>query len=106
MSEANKAVVGRLVQEVLNGGDLNLIDDLYAPELAPAARRWIGPFRTAFPDVQMEVLQLVAEEDTVVGRFTCSGTHLGPWQGHTPTGRRFERVAEVGFFRRIEIAGP
>jgi hypothetical protein len=31
MSEANKAVVHRLVEEVLNGGRLEVIDELYAP---------------------------------------------------------------------------
>jgi len=34
VSEANKRVVRRLVDEVLNGGHLELIDELYAPELA------------------------------------------------------------------------
>lgn len=99
MSEENKAVVRRLVDEVLNGGRLEVIDELYAPELAPAARRWIAPFRDSFPDVHMEVVELIAEGDTVVGRFTCSATHLGPWLGHAPTGRRFERVDEVSIFR-------
>jgi predicted ester cyclase len=47
----------------------------------------------------MEVIDLVAEGDTVVGRFTCSGTHLGEWLGHAPTGRRFEKIDEVYFFR-------
>lgn len=47
----------------------------------------------------MEVVALVAEGDVVVGRFRCSGTHLGEWQGHPPTGRRFNRVDEVYFFR-------
>jgi predicted ester cyclase len=99
MSEANKAVVRRLVTQVLNAGHIDLIDELYTPELAPAARRWITPFRTAFPDVDMEILELVAEDDTVVRRFACSGTHLGPWRGQPPTGRRFQRIAEVAFFR-------
>ena len=66
--------------------------------MARAARRWIDPSRAAFPDFSMEIVQLVAEGDTVVGRFRCSGTHLGPWRGHAPTGRRFERVDEVYFF--------
>jgi hypothetical protein len=48
MLEANKAVVGWLVDEVLNGGHLELIDELYAPELAGVAKR-IGPFRPASP---------------------------------------------------------
>ena len=99
MSEANKAVVRRLVDEVLNGGHLEVIDELYAPELAGAARRWIGPFRASFPDVHMEIVELVAEGDKVVGRFTCSATHLGEWLGHAPTGRRFERIDEVSIFR-------
>ena len=99
MTEANKAVVRRLVNEVLNGGHLEVIDELYAPELAPAARRWIAPFRASFPDVHMEIVELIAEGDTVVGRFTCSATHLGQWLGQAPTGRRFERVDEVGIFR-------
>jgi predicted ester cyclase len=99
VTEYNKATVRRLVEEVLNGGRLELIDELYAPELAPAARRWIAPFRASFPDVHMEVVELIAEGDKVVGRFTCSATHLGEWLGHPPTGRRFERVDEVSIFR-------
>jgi predicted ester cyclase len=47
----------------------------------------------------MEVVELIAEGDQVVGRFTCSATHLGEWLGHPPTGRRFERVDEVSIFR-------
>ncbi len=99
MSEQNKAAVRRLVDEVLNGGRLDAIDDLYAPTLAPDAKLWIAPFRASFPDVRMEVIDLIAEEDKVVGRFTCSATHLGTWLGHAPTGRRFESVDEVSFFR-------
>lgn len=99
MLEANKAVVRRLVDQVLNGGHLELIDELYAPELAGPAKRWITPFRASFPDIHMEIVELIAEGDKVVGRFTCSATHLGEWLGHAPTGRRFERVDEVSIFR-------
>jgi predicted ester cyclase len=94
----DKAVVARLIDEVLNAGELDLIEALYSPELAPAARRWIEPFRTAFPDVEMRMLELVSEGDRVVGRFRCSGTHLGPWHGREPTGHRFHDVDEVYFF--------
>ena len=95
MIEANKAVVRRLVDEVLNGGHLEVIQELYAPELAAAAHRWITPFRASFPDVRMELVELIGEGDAVVGRFKCSATHLGAWLGQAPTGRRFERVDEV-----------
>jgi predicted ester cyclase len=99
VSEANKAVVRRLITEVLNGGHLEVVDE---PELAGAAKRWITPFRASFPDVHMEIVELIAEGDKVVGRFTCSATQLGAWLGHAPTGRRFERVDEVTIFRLRE----
>ena len=99
MSEQNKATVRRLVDEVFNGAHLQLIDELYSPELAGAAKRWITPFRASFPDVHMELVELIAEGDKVVGRFTCSATHQGNWLGHAATGRSFERVDEVWILR-------
>ncbi len=93
-----KALVRRLIDEVLNGGNLSALEEIYTRPMAKAAAQWIAPFREAFPDVRMEIVQLVAEDDTVVGRFRCAATHLGEWRGHAPTGRRFERVDEVYFF--------
>jgi predicted ester cyclase len=94
-----KAVVRRLIEEVMNEHRLDVIDELYAPDMADRARRWIAPFLESFPDTRMEIVELIAEGDTVVGRFSCSGTNLGPWRGRPPTGRRFERVDEVYFYR-------
>jgi predicted ester cyclase len=94
----NKAVVRRLIDEVIDHGRLEVLDELFVPERVADARRWIAPFRRSFPDVHMRVVSLVAEDDVVAGRFSCSATHLGPWQGHPPTGRRFMDVAEVYFF--------
>ena len=37
----------------------------------------IPPFRASFPDVHMEIIDLIAEDHRGVGRFTCSATHLG-----------------------------
>ena len=102
MSEQNKAVVRRLLDEVMNAGRLEVIDELYSPRLAAAAKRWIAPFRESFPDVHMDVVELIAEGDKVVGRFKCAGTHLGEWLGHPPTGRRFEAIDEVYIFRFSE----
>lgn len=98
MSEGNKAIVRRLIDEVMNGGRADTIDELCAPELAPALRAWIAPFRSSFPDVHMEIVELIAEGAKVVGRFTCSGTHLGEWRGHPGSGRRFTNVDEVYIF--------
>jgi predicted ester cyclase len=98
LSAQAKAVVARLIEDVLNGGRLEVIDKLYSPEMAPAARRWIEPFRVAFPDVEMKTVELVAEGERVVGRFRCSGTNLGPWRGQGPTSKRMHEIDEVYFF--------
>jgi predicted ester cyclase len=95
-------VVRRLVDEVMNAGRLDVLDELYDPRLAPAARRWVEPFLTSFADVRMRIVELVTEGETVVGRLACSGTHTGAWLGHPPTGRRFTDVAEVYFFRVVD----
>jgi predicted ester cyclase len=93
-----KAVVMRLIDEVLNDGRLEVIDEIYSPEMAAGARKWIEPFRVAFPDVRMQTVELVAEGERVVGRFRCSGTQLGPWRGKDPTGKRMHDIDEVYFF--------
>jgi predicted ester cyclase len=54
--------------------------------------------RTAFPDLHFTIEDLVGEGDTVAGRVTMSGTHLGPFQGIPPTGRSFQQ-AHMHFVR-------
>ena len=93
-----KGIVTRLIDDVMNGGDLDAIDEIYDPGLAAGARGWIEPFRTAFPDVQMETIELVAEGERVVGRFRCSGTQLGPWRGREASGKRMHDIDEIYFF--------
>jgi predicted ester cyclase len=102
MAANPKDTVVRLIEEVMNRGNLDLLDELCTREMAGAARQWIGPFREAFPDVEMEIVGLVAEGERVAGRFRCSGTHLGEWRGEPPTGRRFESVDEAYFFRIVD----
>jgi predicted ester cyclase len=97
--DRNKATVRRLVGEVINGGQLDVIAGLYVPAAAVRAREWIVTFRASFPDVQMEIIELIAEGGTVVGHFTCTATHTGTWLGHPPTGRRFDRIDEIGIYR-------
>ena len=94
-----KLVVRRFIDEAVNGGRDELIGELVTEEMTASVRDWFGAFRRSFPDVQMRTVALVAEDDTVVGRFACSATHLGEWRGHAPTGRRFEDVDEVYFFK-------
>ncbi len=98
--EENKAMLRRLVDEGLNAGNMDVVDELFTPELAEQQKKGQTAYRSAFPDWREEVVDLVAEEDKVVGRFKCSGTHRGEMMGIAPTGRRME-VDEV-YFLRVE----
>ena len=98
MLEQNKAMVRRLV-EGINAGDIEgIVDELFAPRAAWRVKRVFGEFYSAFPDWREEIVELVAEGNTVAGRFRCPGTHRGEFLGESPTGKRME-VDEVFFFR-------
>ena len=100
MSEENKAMVQRLV-EGINAGDIEAtVDELFASRAARRVKRLFTEFHSAFPDWREEIVELVAEGNTVAGRFKCSGTHRGTFLGEAPTGKRME-VEEV-FFLRVE----
>jgi predicted ester cyclase len=96
--DQNKALVRRLVREVVTERNPDALDELAEGQFARLARRWISPFQNAFPDFRMEIVDLIAEDDTVVAHFKCSGTHEGEWLGEPPTGRRFENVDEIYIF--------
>lgn len=97
-TEENKELVRRLVREAVGERNLDVLDELAAGEFARAARRWVQPFQSAFPDFEMEIVDLIAEGDKVVSHFRCSGTHRGEWLGAAGTGRRFEQVDEIYVF--------
>ena len=98
MHEEDKALVRRLVDTVINGGKLDLVEELFAPELAEPVRQAFTSFRAAFPDWREEIVDMVAEGDKVVVRCRCSGTWQGEFLGAQPNGRRQE-VDEVLFLR-------
>lgn len=118
-AEQNKLLIQRLVEEAVNQGNLDVLAEVADGEFAQAARQWVGPFRAAFPDFSMEIVDLVAEEkvpgeevpkeevageevageEKVAAHFRCSGTHLGEWMGRPPSGRRFQDVDEIYIFR-------
>jgi predicted ester cyclase len=100
VSEENKAMVRRMVEGINAGDEDSTVEELFAPRVARRVKRLFAAFRSAFPDWQEEIVELVAEENTVAGRFRCSGTHRGEFLGEAPTGRRMD-VEEV-FFLRVE----
>ncbi|HEV7126024.1 MAG TPA: ester cyclase [Ktedonobacterales bacterium] len=104
-SETNLALVRRYLDEAWNRGNLAVIDELMAPNYVrilplPAPpldregqKRRIAGFRTAFPDLHLDVEQLLAQGDLVAFRILIRGTHTGPFQGLAPTGRSITLTA-------------
>jgi steroid delta-isomerase-like uncharacterized protein len=112
MSEgANKALVRRFYEEAWAKGELDVADELFAddyvrhdlragdPTPGPEGQKEIAAaFRAAFPDLIWQIDFLLADGDFVVGRWTATGTHLGPWAGVEPTGRPM-RFSAINVFR-------
>jgi predicted ester cyclase len=98
--EQNKALVRRLMEEDISGGNLDVADEIIAPDFydhtnPPGLERGIEGhkgivrlFRTTFPDLEWRIEELIAEGDRVVARTTMHGTQLGGFFGLPPTGRR------------------
>ena len=99
MSEANKALFRRFIQEVINEKNTDKMDILIGenwldhnppPGAAPGVegmKQMMGMFFAAFPDLNVTIDQLIAEGDIVVGRMTNTGTHQGDLMGIAPTGK-------------------
>jgi len=96
--ERNKALARREQEVFWAGGHAAIADELFARQVTEGDGRVVSPSdlvaqmqmqRAAAPDVQLRVLDQIAEGDRVVTRLEVVGTHLGQWQGIPPTGKRF-----------------
>jgi predicted ester cyclase len=86
-TEQNKIADRRFVEEVLNQGHLEVIDELRTDDVEGVYHR-ITMVRTAFPDLHVTIETQVAEGDWAVMRLTFRGTHLGSFMGVPPTGKQ------------------
>ncbi len=102
MTEDNKSIMRRAYDEILNEGNIDVADEVIAedmteheqfPGLEPGREGFKGfvrMFREAFPDLQVTVEDMIAEDDRVAARVTMRGTHQGVFLGIDPTGNQIE----------------
>jgi steroid delta-isomerase-like uncharacterized protein len=103
MPADNKAQSRRVIEEVWNKGNLEVIDELVArdhvlndpsypdPGRGPeSVKRFVRMYREAFPDVRITIDDQIAEGDKVVTSWTARGTHRGALMGIPPTGKKAE----------------
>ena len=97
----NKATVRRHLEEALSGRHPELWNEIMAEDfvlhhpLMPAGRsnyaEAVATLWAGFPDLNEEVLDLVAEDDRVVARYIERGTNTGEFLGLAPTGRSYAK---------------
>jgi predicted ester cyclase len=97
--EENKELVRRYCQEVADQGNLDLIDELFAPDPSYGPdylenfKRKRAESRAALSDVSFEIEDMIAEEDKVVVRGTARAIHdRAEWLGMAPTGNRLKET--------------
>ncbi len=96
-TEANKAIVRRYRQELMNEGNLNVVDELFpdrfavnGQEMSPESFKPLAAiWRTAFPDMCYTLEHILAVGDMVVEHWTARGTHRGSLFGIAPTGKSY-----------------
>jgi steroid delta-isomerase-like uncharacterized protein len=99
MSKEKNKEIQEKFGEAINTGNLENLRDLVADDVKdhdPAPNQGPGPqgyidfftmMRNAFPDMEVEVEQLVADEDNVAFAYTLKGTHKGDFMGVAGTGK-------------------
>jgi steroid delta-isomerase-like uncharacterized protein len=99
MSDQNKEIDCRLIEEVWNRGNFDIVDELVASDFIghssvpekethgpEGVRQFYMALREAFPDIHFTIEDQVAEGDRVVTRWTAEATQTGEFQGIPPTG--------------------
>lgn len=104
-SDVNKTnPLYRFYEEVINGGKLEILDELYAPNyvnhIAPlgleksvdGVKKLISEQMRAFPDWCITIDYWIQHGDKHIVKWTIEGTHAGEYLGIEPTGKRFKKT--------------
>lgn len=116
MSKQENIKAQQRMGEAINSGKLEHLKDVIATNVVdhdPAPDQGRGPegfidfftgFRKAFPDLEVRVVHMVADEDNVAFAYTIEGTHKGELMGIPPTGRRIVvRGMQIGRFENGKL---
>jgi steroid delta-isomerase-like uncharacterized protein len=93
--QENVAAVRDFIERAWNAGEEAVFEEHLAADFGgPGGRErfkaMVLGFRSAFPDLHMEVHDMFGTDDKVVTRWTMHGTHRGEFRGVAPTGREIQ----------------
>jgi len=101
----NEQLFKRYFDECANGGNLDLVDEIYAADYQhhdpanPDPRPMVGPqavrdhlisLKGGFPDLVFDVEDMISDGDQIIVRWTARGTNTGDYFGMPPTGKSIE----------------
>jgi len=107
LTEARKARIRLMFERIVNHGELDLADTVFAPDFhwpqfdlhgPDGVKTWVSRLRHAFPDVEDTVEEQIAEGSVVMTRVTLRGTQSGPW-GALPASDRRAEFPAIGIDR-------
>jgi predicted ester cyclase len=107
MSEENIAKSRRVLEEAFSQGNLDVIDEVCAEGFVDhdpvmgdgdteSVKEQIRTYRSAFPDLEMKVLDVIASGDKVVIRWSAEGTFENEIMGQLPTGASGNPIEGIG----------
>lgn len=99
MSEKNKALTVRILEEVFSRGNLDLLASVISDKIVihdtdkelvglTQLRQGILALRNAFPDLQYKIEDLLSDGDKVIARCKGTGSHQGVFRNIPPTGKK------------------
>lgn len=107
-TEQNKAVVRRFNQEVIEGRNLSVVEELFAPGFINHSAKegfssgvdsmtgFLALFWKAFTDLRVDIEDQLAEGDRVCSRKTIRGKHTGTFLEMPATGKEIAiRVIDI-----------
>ena len=111
MSEQNKTIVRRVIDEHWNKKNAALAAELFTDNCAVrtpdgtlkgvgGARNLLSAYATAFPDFHITIDELIAEGDKVAFRYAFKGTHKGKFGEMAASGKAVT-TSGIGIYRVV-----
>lgn len=112
--EQNKAIARRFIQELFNEGKVDEAKNFVTPDIIYHGleelrgledfKKWIIEDRKTFPDLEVTIVEDMAEGNNVAVRWTLKATHEGDFAGLPASHKKFEaHGAEIFHFENSKI---
>jgi steroid delta-isomerase-like uncharacterized protein len=112
--EQNKAIARRFVQELFNEGKVDEAKNFVTPDIIYHGleelrgledfKKWIIEDRKTFPDLEVTIVEDMAEGNNVAIRWTLKATHEGDFAGLPASHKKLEaHGADIFHFENNKI---